>query len=346
MRKCYSSCLCLLIFLAVSLHATETLQVETTIDKTTLTTGDFVHYQIQVIHPLTVQLHPIELNNYLKDIDVEALQPIVESVAEDGTWLSRIWPFEQKGVSHQMTRWAWYLWPGQAGKWTIPEITIKSLPVQEAQKEPLFQGMTAAKSFTVRPLFQVDPQNPASLPLLKVSNTPPPSITALNWIWIAVIVVALLILGGIWFFYQKKSPEVHLEPEELPHERALRRLRELEQFLAADPNEIHQYYFLLSEIFREYLENRFGFSATTMTTQEFLPLLASETSYTSEEQQKIVLLTQRSDLIKYAEALPTPTEREAAYREVVTLIEKVAYLPIEEPTEETDASPLSFKKAS
>jgi len=91
------------------------------------------------------------------------------------------------------------------------------------------------------------------------------------------------------------------------------------------PEQVHHYYYQLSEIFREYLERHFGFPGISMTSQEFLPLLENKTAYTVEERNKIVLLTQKSDLIKYAEALPTKTELESSYNEVVSLIEAASY---------------------
>ena len=327
----------------IKIDASETLDIQTDIDKTALTTGAFLRYQIETTHPRLIQLQPISLNQYFKEgIDVEPLEPMValHQPSEETHWFSRWWPFgEKETASQQTTRWSWRLWPSQEGEWRVPEIQIQSVQTEKEGTEPLYQGTTKAVTFTVRSLL--DPQQK---PILKINNELPDAPVSIHWVWWIVGGGVVILLGIASIFYKRKRALVPNVPEELPHERALRRLRELEQFLLTHPQDIHQYYYLLSEIFREYLENQFNFSATRMTTQEFLPMLASATSYTAEERNRIGLLTQKSDLIKYAEALPTQTEMEGASREVVELVEKVADT-IEE-TSEAESIKTEFQKVS
>lgn len=325
-------------FLAMNMrHATEPLEIATNIDKTTLTTGDFLRYQVQIIVPRSTQLEPLNLKKFLQNMDVEALPPKVEPIPAARSWFSQMWPFESETSSQVQVLWEWNLWPTQPGQWKIPALNIQSLPNPADPKAPTYVGKTQAVSFQVRSFFQVDSQNLQSLPVLKVSNQPPPALGNSYGFWLAVAGAALALWALFIFFYEKKPWAKPPELQELPHEHALRRLEELERFLAAHPEKVPEYYFQLSEIFREYLENRFGFLATAMTSQEFLPLLQSQTSYSPAEQQSIVFLTERSDLIKYADAQPTDSERQASHQEVVALIEKTAPLS---PEAENEKSPL------
>ena len=135
MMKPYYAVICLfaLIWMAseAKIEASETLEVKTEIDKTALTTGEFLLYQIEVAHPLLIQLQPISLNQHFKEgIDVEFLEPVVSlhHPTEENQWFSRWWPFgQEETASHQTTRWSWRLWPSQEGTWTVPEISIQSL---------------------------------------------------------------------------------------------------------------------------------------------------------------------------------------------------------------------------
>ena len=311
------------LFLACALHATEVLKVATKIDKTALTTGDFLRYQVQILHPPHIQLQPIDLKKYLPELDVEAQPPREEPVSPAKSWFSHLWPFAPQMKSQVWVRWEWYLWPAQPGRWTIPPIKIQGFPTQDSPTEPAYQGTTQAVSFEVRPFFPKEAQNPEAPPTLKVTQQLPPALQNFSWgAWVLGWLGAMALMGLLWFFYQQKTGQNQKACPESPHEHALRRLQELEHFSAAHPKAVHEYYFRLSEIFREYLENRFGFLATAMTSQEFLPLLNAHTSYTPEEQQRIVLLTEKSDWVKYAEAQPPSSEQKALMQEVVALIEK------------------------
>ncbi|MBF0288929.1 MAG: DUF4381 family protein [SAR324 cluster bacterium] len=307
-------------------QAFQNLEVKAQIDKATATTGNFLLYQIEVTYPALFQLVPVDLKQYLdtEQIDIELLDPLLAAgpeITEDSSWLAKWWPFhKEQAPSSNTIRWSWRLWPVRQGTWTIPEIPIQSL--QKKQNEPELQGRTNPVTFTVHDLFASDTQNP---PALRIENQLPPPPSTMLWLWVVIPVIAAVILGIAYVLYKRRASDESLTPRELPHEQALRRLRELEQFFSVNPQEVHQYYYQLSEIFREYLENAFSFSATSMTTQEFLPLLKTQTPYSVEEHQKITLLTQRSDLIKYAEVLPTRAEMDEAYREVVGLVEKAAY---------------------
>ncbi len=327
----------------IKIDASESLGIKTEIDKTVLTTGDFLLYQIETTHPRLIQLQPISLNQYFKEgIDVEPLESMValHPPSETKPWFSRWWPFAEKETpSQQTTRWSWRLWPSQEGEWRVPEIQIQSAQTAKEGTEPLYQGTTKAVTFTVHSLLDQQQK-----PVLKINNELPDAPVSLHWVWWVVGGGLVILLGIAYLFYKRKRALVPNLTEEFPHERALRRLRELEQFLLSNPQDVHQYYYLLSEIFREYLENQFSFSATRMTTQEFLPRLESATSYTAEERNQIVLLTQKSDLIKYAEALPTQTEMEGASREVVELVEKVA--DTLEETSEAESIKTEFQEAS
>ncbi|MBF0276562.1 MAG: hypothetical protein HQM13_02165 [SAR324 cluster bacterium] len=338
-------CLTVIILTAWSaaIVAVENLAVKSAIDKTVLTTGDFLVFQVEVSHPGHIQLKPISLNQYFEEgMDVEPIVPSESPMdsSEEGNWLSRWWPFEkEEKVSLQNTFWSWRLWPTREGSWTIPEISIQSVQTDKEGNSALFHGSTQTLTFTVNSIFK-DQENP----VLKINKNMPEVPLTIPWLWLTTAGIIVIFLGLAWVFYKRRKRPLEVEAEELPHERALRRLKELEQFLLTNPQEVHQYYYLLSEIFREYLEKRFGFSASSMTTQEFLPMLEAETSYTAEERNRIVLLTQKSDLIKYAEVSPMRKEMDDAYREVIELVERTAYIGESDPDEETKHR--KFREAS
>ena len=317
--------LSILLALTLGLSAAEPLEITATINKNSLTTGNFLIYQIEVTHPPDLQVQPILLEEYVSEgIDVELMEfaTPMQGKVKKFSWVAKLWPFGEKEIPK--TRFSWRLWPLQEGTWTIPEIEITSLSIESSEHSSRILGETEALSFTVHSLFQLDPENP-ELPVLKINQELPPSPFSKGWIWFLLAGIAVLLAVLFYLFYKHRKPPALIEEEELSHQRALRRLRKLRQFISTNPQEVHHYYLMLSEIFREFLENQFGFSATSMTTQEFLPFLQGETPYSAEEQEQIVLLTQKSDLVKYAEGLSTQKEMEAAYNQVVLWIERIAF---------------------
>lgn len=78
------------------------------------------------------------------------------------------------------------------------------------------------------------------------------------------------------------------------HEAAMVRLNELDRQQWIEAGEFRKYYFALSEILKIYLEGRYAFPATDMTTEE-LRLSGFDLPLTFFE---------RADLIKFAELIP------------------------------------------
>ena len=132
-----------------------------------------------------------------------------------------------------------------------------------------------------------------------------------------IAIVLLLILFGVagFLFWQKissnkKTAEVQLPPEEIA-------LQELERLLAENllaRGEVKLFHLRISDILRQYIENRFGFKAPERTTEEFL----TELSVT--KLQKDLLLgghkalladfLRHCDLVKFARHEPTIPESE------------------------------------
>ena len=329
------SILTLLIFITFAYSAANPLEINVSIDKNSLTTGEFLIYRIEVIHPPALRFQPVQLEEHVPpEIDVELIEhvPHLQRQAGESSWFAELWPFDEE--ESPTTRWSWRLWPVQAGTWTIPEIEIMSLQSNNSEQPSRVLGKTKAQTFTTRSFFELDPENP-ELPVLKVNQELPPAPSTKDWIWILVACI-LISLGVLLYLLRKHGkPPASTEDVETSHQRALQRLRELKQFISTNPQQAHYFYLKLSEIFREYLENQFGFSATSMTTQEFLPLLQSQTPYNAEEREQIISLTQKSDLVKYADDQSTHAEMEAAYNQVVKWIERIAFPPTEESEKES-----------
>jgi hypothetical protein len=105
-----------------------------------------------------------------------------------------------------------------------------------------------------------------------------------------------------WLLWKKRKRPGPVAAAALsPHEEASRRLRELEAGGLLARGDFKKYYFLLSEIFRKYLEQRFQFPAAERTTEEILVRLpALEAAEARREDIRVFL--QNTDPVKFAGA--------------------------------------------
>jgi len=129
---------------------------------------------------------------------------------------------------------------------------------------------------------------------------------ALPWNWLAIGLVLLvfgLLLGSLWLWQlqrlaQEKIPSPVILPP--PWETARKRLKELFAENLPGKGQIKEYYSRLSDIVRQYMEDRFDLRAPEMTTEEFLFSLraSSQLNLTQKEALKDFLTC--CDMVKFA----------------------------------------------
>lgn len=125
--------------------------------------------------------------------------------------------------------------------------------------------------------------------------------------------------------YRSKSvaeEKQELKISEPAHLIALRKLEDLRRERLLEAGEYKAFYDKLSEIAREYLENRFQFRALEMTTEEFLMSLGRMDFLSSSQKNLLAEFLQYSDLVKFAKHQPLKDEGEKALNMVQGLIEE------------------------
>jgi hypothetical protein len=134
-----------------------------------------------------------------------------------------------------------------------------------------------------------------------------------------------------WRARKKKGEKTSFAPILSPREEAEAALKKLEALGLLEKGESGKYYFILSEIFRRYLERRFHIPAVERTSEEIrrdlVPLHIGD-----EWKEEIRLFLNRSDLVKYAGALPRRSEIEQTTEGVRAFVTKTSLEPsAEEP---------------
>ena len=135
--------------------------------------------------------------------------------------------------------------------------------------------------------------------------------------WAPVLLVILL-LGMAVFIWHKRRRR-HKDFRQLrqpPHVLATKALKQLEDSGLFEGGQIKEFYFRFSEIIRQYLERLKGFPAAEFTTEEIAQHLA-----TARDRQILPLLRQ-ADLIKFADAIPTPAKKDEDLKAAFLFIEQ------------------------
>ena len=134
----------------------------------------------------------------------------------------------------------------------------------------------------------------------------------LPWLIIALMAAALA-WGVILLFRRFKKNKSVAEPVRNPdpaHLIAFRELEKLKEEQLWQKGELKHYYTRLTEILRQYLENRYGVCSLEMTTSETLEALVKSGFRKDESYALLKIILNGSDLVKFAKYKPDPAENE------------------------------------
>ena len=122
---------------------------------------------------------------------------------------------------------------------------------------------------------------------------------------ILYLILGLILLLAIVFVYyliKRYSKSIPLPVLQMPWDEALEKLEWLRQKDYPSREEYKNYYSILSDILRQYLEKRFRIQALEMTTEEFLESLKDSKDLTQEQKDLLKEFLFYCDMVKFAKA--------------------------------------------
>jgi len=165
----------------------------------------------------------------------------------------------------------------------------------------------------------------------------------LNWkLWLAVGLAVFLISAGLAaYFLIKKAWVEKILPAPFAHEIAYKALADLKASSLVKDGFVKEYFFRLSFIVRQYLENRFKMRAPEMTTEEFLivmsnvgaGLVPAQTGRPQgsplPQQIKDLLknFLEKADMVKFAKYGPNADEIIGAFDAAMKLVDETKEEP-------------------
>ena len=157
--------------------------------------------------------------------------------------------------------------------------------------------------------------------------------TALVIIGIVLLLVALGLL--YWFWWRKREhPEEVISPESLlpPHIKAMNALEEVKESKLWQNGQEKEYYTRVTDILREYIDERFHVNAMEMTSSEIISILRKNED-AKLVNHKLKEILEMADFVKFAKMRPLPEDNEAVMRNAITFVEEtkpVEKIPVEE----------------
>jgi hypothetical protein len=165
--------------------------------------------------------------------------------------------------------------------------------------------------------------------------------------WILIAVMAAAAVWGIVilvrrFAKPKESAGPVINPDPA-HVIAFRDLEELQRQQLWQKGEVKLYYSRLTEILRQYLENRYGVCSLEMTTSETLEALLKTGFKKDESYNSLRTILNGSDLVKFAKYKPEPSENELHFTNSWKFVEATM---VKEEIKETMAENADKEKKS
>ena len=127
---------------------------------------------------------------------------------------------------------------------------------------------------------------------------------------LVAILVVLIIIYLIRYFKKVKPPVVFIEVPKIPaHIIAFEKLDKLKNEKLWQEGKLKLYHIMLTEILRDYIENRFKIKALEQTTDEILYGFRN-VAIDDESRTKLKQILVLADLVKFAKEQPLPNENE------------------------------------
>jgi hypothetical protein len=296
MKRLYISIFSTIIF--ISSAFCQEVKVTASVDTSRIYIGDQINYSITIDQPSGLRLSvPILKDTLIKNIEILAGPVVDSSIIKDG----RVKIIQKYLISSF-----------DSGFYQIPpvyaelknESGIKRFFSEYSQLEVM--RVKIAPADTTAKIFDIIKPYRAPLSLNEI----------LPWFLIAAM------LGvAVWFAIKyirrlkmsKKGVDVIIEPDPA-HIIAFRDLEKLKEEQLWQKGEIKNYYTKLTEILRQYLENRFKVFSLELTTSETLEALVKSGFKKDASYNKLKIVLTGADLVKFAKHNPEPVENESHFQ--------------------------------
>lgn len=258
------------------------------IDKKEISIADRLHLRIAVISDEGYEIELPSFGEKLEQfgiVDYQTTRP--ELMENNKTKISRSYILE----------------PFLSGDYTIPPMQIRFWKKEEKESD-------AHEIETEEVVIKVTSLLPDKIKEMKLHDIKPPVVLPRSytvWMWSGIAGGVIAVFGLITCYIIRKRRQAkmaHTGPIIPPHELAYEELEQLISEQLIKKGKIKLFYQRISDIFRRYIESRFGINAPEQTTEEFLKGLDAHHSFPSKYHLLLENFLTHCDLVKFAEHQP------------------------------------------
>jgi hypothetical protein len=305
--------LTILLFAAQRAQADEPVQVTLTAGSQEMTVGDPVQLTLEVTHPSDSQVIIPKLEKTWGEFEVLGQSQAVTTANDDGTETTR--------QTIQVTL------------FNLGDFETAELPLTiGSSTDEVIEEMVPSVALTVKPTLAEDDNALRDIKPQAGLAVPP------MWPWIAggLLVAALVAVIGWWAYRRWQGKPFGLAPlvdNRPPWQVAYDELTRIEGLGLLEHRRFKEYYTLVTDCLRKYLEDQFDLRVFDRTTSELRPILR-QSDLDPEHTRRLLNLFTESDLVKFAKFTP---DRESAWQlvgEARTLVDLTRPMPELETTEE------------
>lgn len=294
-----------LISLATALYGQDKISVESTIDKQTITIGDRITYTVKIASDTSLVVDSLTVGTNLGSFEVKDYKPRQSSV-KDGTRTS--------SESFEITTFT-------TGDYRIPPVTIRYRTPSGEMKS------IATDPLPIKVNSLLSGEQGEDIKPLKPQKTFPREFPTL-WVIVGSVLIAGAILF-VWLYRRARRPidlSTAVADTRLPWEIALEELAKLRESDILARGEYKLFYLELSDIFRRYLEKRYGIYALERTTIEII-MEFRKLALEKQEEKIIHDFLEGCDLVKFAKFIPTTEDIERDYSTAKEFVLQTRSLP-------------------
>ena len=142
------------------------------------------------------------------------------------------------------------------------------------------------------------------------------------WLWALGIAGVTTVSIAVWVYLRQKRQAELIRIFKPAHEIAYERLRALVREDLIKAGKIKEFYELISNILRHYIEHRFNLRAPERTTEEFLIELATTEVLPAADKEDLGEFLKHCDLVKFAKYNPAAEQIQKTFDLVKDFIEK------------------------
>jgi len=201
-----------------------------------------------------------------------------------------------------------------AGTHTIPPLTVRYRFKEGEWKEKSTEPLTVE----IKSLLSQEPQ------AKDVKDIKGPVELRQNYLLRFVILILLFVLGAlIAAFLIRYIRRRGRNPRICPaHEIAYRELEDIRRRGLIQQGKIKEFYTRLSDCIRRYLENRFFFRTSEMTSEEFLESVKDSAVLSAEHKLLLKDFLSSCDMVKFARYGPAQNEIETSFEKAKSFIDQ------------------------